>query len=475
MMVDPLSRQAEARPERLALWTPSHRYTYADILSRVAHVEDRLKEVGIREGARVGLHLSREAQTVVGMWALWRVGAVVVPLSTRLPPAGVVRRARRAGCRLLVTADPQMQVEDESITIVSPDRLLGQEGDVSDRSDGEDRLLSDDRPATIVFTSGSTGTPKAVLHTWGNHRYSAKGSNANIPLHAGDRWVLSLPLYHVGGIAILIRCAIAGAAVAIPPENASLGDALRTADGTHVSLVATQLRRLMDEPDPAQTRSLRAVLLGGGPIPDRLLGRATRRNWPVYTSYGSTEMASQITTTRPGAPYEDLCTAGRRLPHRRLRIREGQIYVRGATLGEGYVTQDGIEDLRTEDGWYATGDRGGLDAEGRLHILGRTDRMFISGGENVQPEEVETALEALDQVKRAVVVPIPDEEYGARPVAFVDWVNRVQSHHVERALRGTLPGFKIPDAFHSLPSEARSDGLKIDRELLRRRARNLHR
>jgi O-succinylbenzoic acid--CoA ligase len=357
------------------------------------------------------------------------------------------------------------------VRILSPNEHIQTDGGEGSPLESS-QSLSDDQPATILFTSGSTGTPKAALHTWGNHRYSAKGANANLPLQPGDRWLLSLPLYHVGGLAILVRCALAGAAVVLSPD-APLHESLRTTDATHVSLVATQLRRLLDAKTGGPPDALRAVLLGGGPIPDSLLRRGRERGWPLLTSYGCTEMASQVTTTAPGDSLDDLSTAGRRLHHRRVRIVDDEIQVKGAPLFRGYVTDEGLDDPRTDDGWYRTGDRGCLDASGRLHVTGRIDRMFVSGGENIQPEEIEMTLEQLDAVERAVVVPVSHPEYGHRPVAFVRLRTDVDCPDFERVLRRRLPGFKIPDAFHSLPDEGDSEGLKIDRSALRERAHKL--
>ena len=469
---DPIHRHARVAPERLALWTPSRQWTYAELDAVVTATCDCLQRRGIRRETRVAIHLGRSPETVVLLWALWRAGAVAVPLSTRLPPAEVGRHAERVGSEGLITTQKRVREHvSESLPCWRPDELLNGTQHGTREAGGSD--LSVDRPATIVFTSGSTGSPKAALHTWRNHLYSAKGSNANLPLRPGDRWLLSLPLYHVGGLAILVRCAVAGAAVAFPDAEATLADGLEAADATHVSLVATQLRRLLDATDGSPPMSLRAVLLGGGPIPDALLRRGHDRGWPLLASYGCTEMASQVTTTAPGAPIDDLRTAGRRLPHRRVRIDDGEIMVSGAPLFAGYVTPEGLDDPRTEDGWYPTGDRGRMDAGGRLHVLGRMDRMFVSGGENVQPEEIETALERIDGVERAVVVPVPSAEYGQRPVAFLRTTETLDPSQLRHALRQRLPGFKVPDAFHSLPREPAGDGLKIDHEQLRNRARML--
>jgi len=469
---DPLHRHARARPEALALWAPGRSWSYAALDAAVAATADRLQADGIRRGERVALCLERSPEMIVLLWALWRLGAVAVPLSTRLPAAEVERHAQRVGCDCLIgPSEERGTPAPDSLKRRSPAEWV-EEGGGSAEVVFEEESASD-RPATIVFTSGSTGTPKAALHTWRNHCYSAKGSNANLPLREGDRWLLSLPLYHVGGLAILVRCALAGAAVALPAPQAPLADGLQGAEATHLSLVATQLRRLLGATTGPPPPSLRAVLLGGGPIPDALLRRGYERDWPLLTSYGCTEMASQVTTTAPGAPLDELRTAGRRLPHRHLRIDDGQIMVAGAPLFQGYVTPDGLDAPRTDDGWYPTGDRGRIDAGGRLHVLGRVDRMFVSGGENVQPEEIETALERIDGVGRAVVVPVPDPEYGRRPVAFVRTTAPRTPSELRTALGATLPAFKIPDAFHPLPSAATQKGLKIDREQLRNRAHKL--
>jgi O-succinylbenzoic acid--CoA ligase len=355
-----------------------------------------------------------------------------------------------------------------------------------------------DREATLVFTSGSTGTPKAALHTLRNHVASAAGSNANIPVDPGDRWLLSLPLYHVGGLAILFRCALGGASVAIPDPETSLADSIETGRPTHLSLVATQVRRLLDrgptgraeggsgEEGGALPGRVRAVLVGGGPVPAALLDRAVSAGWPVHATYGCTEMASQVTTTPPGASRADLATAGRLLPHRALRIDAdaetsagsetgpGEILLGGAVLFRGYVEPDGQGDMRLdpardENGWYPSGDRGRIDAEGRLRVIGRVDRMFISGGENIQPEEIEAALEQAHGIDRVVVVPVRDAEYGRRPVAFVrsaDWDPAGWRRH----LAARLPAFKIPDAFEPLPAQAVEGRMKVDRHALRSQA-----
>lgn len=465
---DPIARHARARPEAPALRGPSRTWSYREMDAAVARRHAGLRAAGVEDGDRVALRMDRGAEEVLLLWALWRAGAVAVPLSTRLPPGGAVEQARAVESRRLITTDPAVgEAASGTLSVHAPTSF--REGSPPAP---EVPARPPDRPATIVHTSGSTGTPKAALHTWANHLYSAKGANANMPLRPGDRWLLSLPLYHVGGLAILVRCALAGAAVQVPAPDTPIETALR-AGATHVSMVATQYRRVLraaDGPPPA----MRAVILGGGPIPDAPLRAGVEQGWPLHTSYGCTEMASQVTTTPTGASLDTLRTAGRRLPHRRLRIDDGHILVGGPSLFAGYVTPDGLDDPRVDGGWHPTGDRGRLDAEGRLHVEGRLDRMFVSGGENIQPEEIEAALQRIDGVERAVVVAVPNPEFGRRPVAFVQRAGGVTNDALRAALRETLPGFKIPDAFHSLTEQVGGNGLKIDRARLEKRARKLH-
>lgn len=463
----PIHLHAQAQPDALALWTPVRRWTYAELDAAVAATAERLQERGSAGGTRVALRLSRCPRLVILFWALWRVGAVAAPISTRLPVARVGRLARELGARTLITRDPEGFTAGDEVDVESAETLVVTDagGPVSAT---EQPIW---RPSTILFTSGSTGRPTAVLHAWANHLYSAKGSNANVPLRVGDRWLLSLPLYHIGGLAILIRCALAGAAVAVPDSSASVSDGLVTTGATHLSLVTTQLRRLLDARAGTAPAQVKALLIGGGPIPKGLLRRGYARKWPLHTSYGSTEMASQVTTTSPGGPLADLQTAGRCLPHRRLRIGEdGQILVTGRTLCLGTIHEDNVHDPRI-DGWFPTGDVGRLDAQGRLHVQGRVDRQFVSGGENIQPAEIEAAVERLDEIERAAVVPVPNAEYGQRPVAFVRSRGPLQEERWRAALASELPRFKLPDAIFALPDEAVDGQLKVDYELLRQQAR----
>jgi O-succinylbenzoic acid--CoA ligase len=436
----------------------------------VARTAARLGEI-CRGEERIALWLPNGVDLVTLLWASLRAGRVACLLSTRTPPAQVADQLNHLGARTLVTTAARHErlsgLLKTPVQVIHPGVVIQE----TPNPETSNVVFRPEQPASVLFTSGSTGTPKAAQHSVGNHYYSALGSNQNIVVQPGDRWLLALPLYHVGGLGILWRCWLGGATVVIPPSQAPLADVLRAQLITHLSLVPTQLRRLL-EAQPTAPPSTKAVLLGGSAIPPELLDRATASGWPVHTTYGMTEMTSQVTTTSPGASREQLRSAGRVLPHRELRIADdGEILVRGPTLFQGYLTPDGALDQAVDaEGWYHTRDLGRCGPDGLLYVVGRKDHLFISGGENIQPEEIEALLVEQPGVTRAVVVPVPDAEYGERPVAFVDGIRPERLEQLADELDGRLPRFKIPDAFYAWPADG-TEGMKVDRTQLQRLAR----
>jgi O-succinylbenzoic acid--CoA ligase len=459
----PLRAAALSTPDAPAVVGPRGTITYEELDGRVSAAAFRLRE--LEPGSRVALYLPKDGRYVTLMLAVIRAGHVACPVSDRLPPKGVAQLLEKTACAALISDDDEvLRTAGAGLYRSKPEPLL------EDGRRAEQAEVTLDRPATIVFTSGSTSTPKAALHTFGNHYYNALGSNANIVLRAGDGWLHSLPLYHVGGISVLFRCLLAGATIALPEQGTPVGESIADLGATHVSLVSTQLLRLLRE--DTELGGLKAILMGGGPVSASLVDEAASHHLPIHTSYGLTEMASQVTTTPPGALTGALRTAGRVLPHREVSTsEEGEILVRGATLFAGYV-EDGNLNLPSDTaGWFHTGDLGELDENGYLTVLGRKDNRFFSGGENIQPEEIEEALSILPGIEAAVVTPVDDAEFGQRPVAFVK-KEEGSTVDLHSELEKVLPRFKIPVSFHPWPGE--DGGMKINRTHFRELARQLH-
>jgi len=463
----PLEEAAERRGDRPAVTTPSETISYTELHRRVDRAAFVLRARGCQPGDRIGLFMPNSVEYLVWLLGVMRMGAVCCPLNTRLPVRAIADLLGRIDCHTLIAHDMSSVQEGVRDRVLIPHDALEQT--VSRESGAACPMVSLGTPVTIVFTSGSAGPPKAVLHSYGNHYYSARGATQNLPLGVGDRWLLDLPLYHVGGLGIVFRCILAGATVVIPAKEAPLEVMLERYGITHLSVVVTQLYRLLQGPaESVRYPLLRCVVLGGSPVPMKLLTRAHARGLPVFASYGCTEMASQVTTTGIESTEEQRLTSGRLLPYRELTIAEdGEILLRGETLFMGYVEGREVRRSLTRAGWFCTGDLGRVD-DGYLTVQGRKDNRFFSGGETIYPEEIERALAEFDDIDQAVVVPIPHEEFGQRCVAFVRARNGCPPYGVLANWLGrTLPRYKIPDAFYEWPAADDSAQLKIDRARFR--------
>ncbi len=443
-----------------------------------------LAAAGVGVGDVVALRGAQTRAYVAALVGLWRLGAVAAPVALRLPPGDLARRLAAVGARWLV-GDADGEALPGVRTLPLPDLRAAP---LALPRWPDSASEAPDAPALFVFTSGSSGAAKAARLSRRALVASADGVNARIGFGPDAAWLLALPLVHVGGVGVLVRALVAGAAVVLPTPGAALGAVLAAHRPTHVSLVPTQLARLLASTPEVLDGTV--VMLGGGPIAPSLVAAAARSGVRVATSYGLTEMASAVTMTAPGAPAGTLATAGTALDGREVRVVEaesgadadsradaegaGEIVVRGATRFDGYATLGGFTRPFDADGWFETRDIGYLDGAGRLVVSGRRDRMFVSGGENVHPEAIERHLVALDGVGDAVVVAVPDADFGARAFAFLAPspgaeaafdLARLVAMAAER-----LPGPMRPVGAAALPA---SPGLKPDRSALEQLARTL--
>jgi len=445
---DWLRQRAEITPTRLGLSTDDCKLTYSELDSRVDAAVTSLRQRGVAAGQHVGLRAPNSAAYVVAVHAVARLGAVLVPINTRLTEAEVA-----------------WQTADADLAHVLDEALL-RELFNAPRAAASARQFDLDAPHSIIYTSGTTGRPKGAVLTYGNHWWSAVASALNLGLMPTDRWLACMPLFHVGGLAIVLRCAIYGITADVHPRfDAAAVNASLDAGTTIVSVVSTMLDRMLQErgstPFP---NTLRCVLLGGGPAPLALLERAIAHGAPVIQTYGLTETASQIATLAPEDALRKVGSAGKPLMGAQLRIEhDGEISVRGPTVSPGYLHQP------RRDDWLRTGDLGYLDDEGYLYVLDRRDDLIVSGGENVYPAEVEAALLAHPRVMEAGVFGAPDAEWGAR-VAAVVLASHVTPEELQSFCRDRLAGYKVPRqvVFSDEPLPRNAAGKLLRRELAHR-------
>lgn len=422
---------------------------WGELATRVREALTRLEadDRGLGAGApppRVLVGDSR-LETLVWIYALLHRGTPMVLLHPRHPREDHDRFLARCGWRRRPASgrgggdEPWPVALETTLSETTSSETTLSEAASSETASERDPLARWRRdeggcPVVILRTSGSAGGPKGVVLTHDALLASASASAENLGWQPDDRWLLTLPLAHVGGFSILVRCLVARRTVVVEPmerfDPERVAALLEARSITLLSLVPTTLARLLDRPDAGPPPGLRAVLLGGAATPPGLLRRAALAGWPVLTTYGCTEAGSQIATTRPGSPPDPAQGSGPPLPTFEVRlvdgegkeIDEGVIAIHGPALMAGYLPP--CDEVFNPEGFFLTGDLGRFDAAGNLHVLGRRDEVIISGGENVHPNEVEALLAECPMVTEACVVGVADPRWGqtvaaalvARPV-----------------------------------------------------------
>jgi len=329
-------------------------------------------------------------------------------------------------------------------------------------------MINSTQPCSLIFTSGSSGSPKAIVHHYQNHFYSAQGSQQLIPLSATDHNLLSLPLFHVGGYATVIRTVLAGACLHLShaPLNLKL---LQQRTITHLSLVSTQLIRLLaDQQFQQQHSHIRHILLGGSSFSAPLLQALQARQFDYHLSYGCTEMASQVATSSNSTQLQVL-------PYREVSIRNGSIHLRGKTRFIGYYEQDQLTIIPPQQ-WVDIADTGTLVGK-QLTISGRKDRQFISGGENIIPEEIERVCLQQEMVRQAYVCPVNHSEYGQCVALFVAFFDTnlsfdTQQQNLKRTLEDQLTRFKQPNHYLPWPEMGDQQALKVPKQVFQTLLKN---
>jgi O-succinylbenzoic acid--CoA ligase len=429
---DWLACAARTRPEHPFVIAEGDLWSFARMEERVASLAGGLRLRNVGPGSVVAFEPANDIVSVATLFAIWLAGGVALLLNPRLTEAEATLQIEEAGAHLVIPEDGVVPAGP-----VAPDRL------------------DPEKLAWIIFTSGSRGRPKGVRLTFGNLEASAAGSATHLGHAADDRWLLNLPMCHVGGASILVRSAREATTVLLerrfdPMRTAAL---LRAGDATLGSLVAVTLARTLDV-RIGRYSGVKAVLVGAGPVPPDLVLRATEEGLPALPTYGMTETASQIATAR----LEDRQVVA--LPGAEIRTVDGRIEVRGPMVSPGYLN----EPDRDPEGWFPTGDLGEVDERGILTVLGRADDVIVCGGENVFPGEVEAAIRTHPGIVDVVVIGIPDPTWGSEVVAVYE--GEAAAGALERHTRYRVAGYKVPRRWIRVDALPRLPVGKPDRKAL---------
>ncbi|UVO09549.1 o-succinylbenzoate--CoA ligase [Pectobacterium polonicum] len=458
----PWRHWASQIPQSVALIEDETCWSWQSLAQRVDHLAEHFTQQGVTVDSTVALRGKNSVQMLFSYLALLQCGVRVLPLNPQLPDA--LSEALLPALKVtygLCLNDKSWPKAVRSLSLPS-DSSSSCDTEVTNYTH---RLRwQADRLATLTLTSGSSGMPKAVAHSFAAHLSSAQGVVQMMAFSASDSWLLSLPLFHVSGQGIVWRWLATGATIVVRAHQ-PLESALR--DCTHASLVPTQLWRLLSE--ETLPTALKAVLLGGATIPQALTQQAESRGVSCWCGYGLTELASTVCAKRA----DGRSGVGTPLQGREIRLAEEEILLRGSTLAAGYWRDGKLIPLVDDDGWFHTRDRG-LFTEGEWHILGRLDNQFFSGGEGVQPENIEAVLLMHPDVQQACVVPVDDVEFGHRPVAVVEVAHSTTLDAVREWLQPRLAGFQRPVAYYALPTELKNGGIKLSRQQVKSWVNAMH-
>jgi O-succinylbenzoic acid--CoA ligase len=349
----------------------------------------------------------------------WSNGDAVLPIDQRLP---LVSKKI-----LMDTMAPSEIIDASFTTSTLPNGRPMQDGD-----------------ALVIASSGSTGSPKGIVHTHSSILAGAQASASRLQLSSNDHWLVCIPVSHVGGFSVVARALHTGAALTLHPafDATAVQEAAKNG-ATHTSLVATALSRI-------DTSLFKSILLGGSSAPANLPSN-------VITTYGMTE-------TGGGVVYN-----GEPLDNVEIKIVDGEICLRCPMLMRAYRDDQAIS---TQDGWYATGDIGEINENGKLSVQGRQTDLIITGGENVWPSVVENSLASHPIVNQVVVRGMPDTTWGQRVVAYVVLNDSAQTSEAKLLsdfrdhVKQTLPAFCAPQQIVVLAEIPRTSLGKVDVQAL---------
>lgn len=473
-----LAKRAFLSPDQIAIELHNkEKITFFELNEASESFARKLARIGVRKGDKVGLFSSNHTDMIIAIHALSYIGAVVVLLNTRLTKSEITFQVKDAEVSTIISSDNfyqdlihmKLPVPIKNYTEVSK----GKEKNISLMSE-----INLEDPFTIVYTSGTTGSPKGVVHTYGNHWWSAIGSALNLGLSERDKWLAVLPLFHVGGFSICMRSVIYGIPVFLLEkfDEEIVNDAILNRGVTIASVVTVMLQRLKENLGGKKyPKSFRCMLLGGGPVPEPLLEEAVRKNIPVFQSYGLTETSSQIVTLSPRDSLKKLGSAGKPLFPGQLIIHHpgedgvGEIFVKGPMVAKGYYNNPEANKRAFSKGYLATGDLGYLDQEGFLYVVDRRTDLIISGGENIYPSEIESVLSGHAGIKEVAVVGEQDEYWGEVPVAFVVAKDEnLTDGMIKKYAKEHLAKYKVPKRIYfkkELPRTASNKLMKKELKL----------
>jgi fatty-acyl-CoA synthase len=471
---DLLSERARVTPDKTALVSveTGERLTYAGLNARAERAAATLRTL-LAPGDRFGLLAYNSIEFVELFFAAGKAGVIVVPLSTRATAHELSVIAADCGMKVLFYG-PEFEAIAAQIPVAGCSLLVPH----------REELTTNQQPATsnpeatycLLYTSGTTGKPKGVMIPKRQLYWNGYNTALNWSLREDDVTPVFTPMYHAGGLAAFLIPIFCAGGTVIVHKAFDVGEVWRTIERERCTVVLgvpTIWKLLMDAPELATTdlSHVRWFISGGAPLPQFVIDAYQQRGVVFKQGYGMTEVGVNCFTMTVDESFRKPGSIGRPMLFTEVELREmdgdvGEMWIRGPHVSNGYWNNEAAtREAYTDDGWFRTGDLARRDADGFFYIAGRRKEMFISGGVNVYPAEIEAELVAHPSVSDAAVAAVPDDTWGEVAVAFV--VGSATAEELSEWLASRIAKYKIPRRFVFLETLPRTPyGKVVKAELL---------
>jgi len=483
MLAAAAARDADA----LALHDGERDLTYLQLEAEAGRFAAALVGRGVGRGDRVAIWCPNGAPWVIAALGVFSAGAVLVPVNTRFKGPEAAEVLRRSRARVLVTVtdflgtDYVALLEGARIPLPDLEQVVIAQGPPAPGAEGwseftaratvesvaearaRSAALGPEDPSDILFTSGTTGHPKGVVMTHGRTLAVASDWVAMTGLRTGDRYLMVNPYFHMFGLKAGILACVASGATMLPEPVFDVDRVLARVAAERVTVLPgppTLYQSILDHPRRGDydLSSLRVAVTGAAEIPVTLIDRV-RTELPfslIVTGYGLTEAGTASSTSEEDDAEAIATTVGRPRPGFEVRIvgeggrdvgpgESGEVLVRGPSVMAGYLDDpEATARALSTAGWLSTGDLGTVDDGSRLRIVGRVKDMFIVGGFNAYPAEIENALLAHPSIQQAAVIGVPDERLGEVGMAFVVVSGDVSAEAIIEWSREQMANYKVP-------------------------------
>jgi O-succinylbenzoic acid--CoA ligase len=477
----------KSAPQEVFLSSQYGMYTYNDLDRFTAYFHDLVVKYSESLKWPVAFMAESSDMLVFSIAACWKLGIPFVPLSPKLTDEELENYLNELNPPLVFCDSANInRVDLESVVLMDENFFLTAFNyDAREFEMPKASSFKDSDIFGYFFTSGTSEKPKIVPLKRRQILHAAHSSAKNFKPAPNHFWLLCLPLNHIGGIAIILRSLIYRTAIyrmnefheEMIREFLMLNPLFDAA-----SLVPTMLKRLLQDPQFRTHREFKAVLLGGGPLDQDLLKKAVERGIPVVSSYGMTETCAQFAANmfhQPSGIYTPMTSVGKPFSPNEVEIRDedgrklgpnqsGLIWVKGPQVFDGYFNKEQNKGRFDKERWFNTGDFGHMNMRKQLFIETRRSDLIITGGENVNPTEVEQAIERLNYIREAAVIGVQDEEWGQKVVAFVvpEDDSTPELNELKEHLQHRLSDFKMPKELHIVDELPKTNTGKIKKWML---------